>query len=175
MTQEINTCCFTGHRPQNFSFKFDETHPDCIRIKDALKKCIKELITNYNVSHFISGMALGVDIWAAETVLSLKQEFPHITLGSALPCETQAVKWNLESRERYYSILAKCDKETMLQKHYTPSCMNDRNKYMVDNSDYVITVWNGSGSGTGSTVKYALSKDKAVICIDPATATVKKL
>ena len=131
---------------------------------------ISELITDYNVSHFISGMALGVDTWAAEAVLSLKQEFPHITLESALPCETQAVKWNLESRERYYYILARCDKETMLQKRYTSSCMQDRNKYMVDKSDYVIAVWNGRGSGTGSTVKYALSKGKTVICIDPVSA-----
>ena len=53
--------------------------------------------------------------------------------------------------------------------------MQDRNKYMVDNSDYVIAVWNGTGSGTGSAVKYALSKDKFVICIDPKTAGVKKL
>lgn len=175
MMQEMNACCFTGHRPQNFSFKFDETHSDCIWIKDTLRKCIKELITDCNVSHFISGMALGVDIWAAETVLSLKQEFPGIILESALPCETQAIKWNQDSRERYYSILARCDKETMLQKHYTPSCMQTRNEYMVNNSGYVIAVWNGSGSGTGSTVKYALSKDKTVICIDPATASVKKL
>lgn len=175
MMQEMNTCCFTGHRPQNFSFKFDEAHPDCIRIKDVLRKCTKRLITKHGVSHFITGMALGVDIWAAEAVLSLKQEFPYITLESALPCETQAVKWNLESRERYYSILAKCDKETMLQKHYTLSCMQERNKYMVDNSGYVIAVWNGRGSGTGGTVKYALSKEKTVICIDPATASVKKL
>ncbi|MCK9479265.1 MAG: DUF1273 domain-containing protein [Firmicutes bacterium] len=175
MEEKIKTCCFTGHRPQNFRFKFDETHSDCIRIKHILKKCINRLITEYGVTHFISGMALGVDIWAAEIVLSLKEDFPYITLESALPCETQAVKWNQDSRERYYYILAKCDKESLLQKQYTPTCMQDRNKYMVDNSNYVIAVWNGSGSGTGSTVKYALSEGKTVICIDPTTAKVKKL
>lgn len=66
MMKKIKTCCFTGHRPQSFSFKFDETHPDCMRIKHVLKKSIKTLISKFSVQHFISGMALGVDMWANE-------------------------------------------------------------------------------------------------------------
>ena len=33
-----------------------------------------------------------------------------------------------------------------------------KNEYMVDNSDYVIAVWNGKPSGTGNTVTYARKK-----------------
>ncbi|MFU2368522.1 MAG: SLOG family protein, partial [Enterobacteriaceae bacterium] len=67
-------------------------------------------------------MALGVDLYAAEIVLNLKAKYPHITLESAIPCETQAVKWSVAARERYYNIAAKCDKETMLQREYTSDC-----------------------------------------------------
>ncbi len=140
-----------------------------------MSKCIKRLITEYGVSHFVSGMALGVDIWAAEAVLSLKGEFPHITLEAALPCETQAVKWNSQSRERYYQILSKCDKQTLVHARYTPTCMQDRNQYMVDSSYYIIAVWDGSASGTQNTIKYALSKEKFVICIDPVENKIKRL
>lgn len=30
------TCCFTGHRPVKFLFKYNEQHPDCIKIKTLL-------------------------------------------------------------------------------------------------------------------------------------------
>lgn len=47
--------------------------------------------------------------------------------------------------------------------------MMKRNKYMVDNSDYVIAVWNGKPSGTGNTVRCALNGKKEVYCIDTNT------
>ena len=95
--------------------------------------------------------------------------YPYITLESAIPCETQAVKWSVAARERYYNIAAKCDKETMLQREYTPGCMEKRNQYMVDHADYILAVWNGRPSGTGNTVRYAQKKGKFVIVIDPVS------
>lgn len=126
------------------------------------------------VTHFITGMALGIDVYAAEIVLDLKTKYPYITLESAIPCETQAVKWSVAARERYYNIAAKCDKETMLQREYTPGCMEKRNQYMVDHADYILAVWNGRPSGTGNTVRYAQKKGKFVIVIDPVSLDVKR-
>ena len=119
-------------------------------------------------------MALGVDMYAAEIVLDLKSKYPHITLESAIPCETQAIKWSVASRERYYNIAAKCDKETMLQREYTSDCMDKRNRYMVDHADYILAVWNGCPSGTGNTVRYAHKKGKPIIVINPASLDVTR-
>ena len=166
------TCCFTGHRPQSLPFGFNENDARCAALKKALREQIIHLIEKENVTHFISGMAIGIDMYAAEIVLDLKKSYPGITLESAIPCETQPVKWSEALRERYYNIAAQCDKETMLQTHYTPDCMDKRNKYMVDQSDVIIAVWSGSPSGTGKTVTYALSKGKPVIVIDPISLEV---
>lgn len=38
---------------------------------------------------------------------------------------------------------------------------------MVDNADILIAIWNGKGSGTGNTVKYAKSIGKKIIIINP--------
>lgn len=171
----MKSCAFTGHRPQNLPFGFREDDERCTALKETLKKQIISLITDENVTHFISGMALGVDMYAAEIVLELKKTYPGITLESAIPCETQAAKWNAAMRERYYGIAAQCDKETLLQTHYTHDCMDKRNRYMVDHADYIIAVWDGKPSGTGKTVMYAQSKGKVIIKVNPATLTVERL
>lgn len=169
------TCAFTGHRPQKLPFGLNEEDARCAALKEELRKQIINLIENENVTHFISGMALGVDLMAAEIVLDLKVSYPGITLESAIPCETQAVKWTVSQRERYYGIAAQCDKETMLQSHYTPDCMDKRNRYMVDHADFILAVWNGKPSGTGRTVTYARGKNRTVIVIDPVFLAVNRL
>ena len=52
--------------------------------------------------------------------------------------------------------------------------MQKRNEYMVDNSDYVIAVWNGKPSGTENTVKYANKKNKVVLLVDPQTLEIEE-
>lgn len=169
------TCCFTGHRPQGLPFQTDESHPDCVKLKALLRQEIVRLITEECVTHFITGMALGVDLMAAEIVLELKREYPQITLESAIPCEEQAIKWTVEQRERYYNIAEKCDKETMLQLAYTRDCMKKRNRYMVDNSAFVLAVWDGTfRSGTGQTVRYARELCKKVTVINPKTLALTR-
>jgi uncharacterized phage-like protein YoqJ len=167
----VKCCAFTGHRPQSLPFGFREAAPECT----ALKQCLREQIitlAELGVTHYISGMAIGVDMYAAEIVLELKAVYPKLTLECAFPCETQAVKWSEPLRERYYNIAAQCDQETLLQTHYTAGCMQRRNRYMVDQSDLLLAVWNGRPSGTGKTVLYAQSKGHSIWCIDPQTLQV---
>ena len=166
------TCAFTGHRPQNLPFRFNESDKRCIALKRKLQKLIVHLIEQHNVTHFISGMAIGVDMYAAEIVLDLKAKYPHITLESAIPCETQAAKWSEPLRDRYFKIAEQCDRETMLQTQYTPDCMQKRNRYMVDQADVLLAVWDGTPSGTGSTVQYARAQDKVVWILDPYSLEV---
>ncbi len=160
-------CCFTGHRPQNLPFGFNEGDSRCIALKKRLKEEIEKQITENGVTHFISGMALGVDTYVAEIVLDLKRTYQGITLEVAIPCEDQPNKWKERDRDRYYSLVEQCDKETMVSKRYTSDCMHKRNHYMVDASDIIIAVWDGSSSGTGKTVEYAKSSGKTVVVIDP--------
>lgn len=120
-----------------------------------------------NAIHFISGMAMGIDMICAETVLLLKDKYPEITLECAIPCETQAAKWSERYRDRYFYIVECCDKETMLETHYSSGCMQRRNKYMVDRADFVLAVWNGKPSGTQNTIKYAQITKKKIIYINP--------
>ena len=165
-------CAFTGHRPQSLPFGFNEADERCIALKQKLRDKIIRQIEENGVTHFITGMAIGVDMFAAEIVLGLKSAYNGITLECAFPCETQAEKWTEEQRDRYFDIASKCDKETLIQHHYTPDCMHKRNRYMVDQADFIIAVWDGRPSGTGKTVQYAQRQGKPVTIINPKTMSV---
>lgn len=169
------TACFTGHRPQNLICGFNEYHPASIKIKYQLERMIKGLINKKNVVHFITGMALGVDMWAAEIILELKTIYPYISLDAALPCKSQSYYWSKLSKERYKKLLQLCDTVTIIQEHYTADCMMKRNMYMVDNSSYVIAVWNGKASGTAKTIYYAKKMKKNVYCIDSETFKMRAI
>lgn len=165
---KIKKCCFTGHRPQSLPFDIEEEGESREGLKQKIKEEIEKLINNDDIRYFISGMALGVDMLAAELIIELKKKYPDIELEAAIPCEVQYIKWSAAQKQRYFNILLKCDRKNILQKNYSPKCMLRRNRYMVDASDIVLAVWNGEAGGTGSTVKYAEKQNKRIITIDPS-------
>ena len=84
--------------------------------------------------------------------------------------ERQAVRWPEALRNRYFSIAERCDKETMLQTHYTQDCLWKRNQYMVDHADIVLAVCNMRlHSGSKQTVLMALRRLKPVWLVFPDT------
>ena len=77
-------CMFTGHRPKGLPFGYNEKDCRCKKLKKMLKKLIVQKIQEENTSAFLSGMALGTDMFAAEIILELKRKFRDITL-TAVP------------------------------------------------------------------------------------------
>lgn len=169
---ETMTCAFTGHRPAGFVFKKDENHPDCRRIKTALGEWIRQLAQG-GVHTFITGMAQGTDLWAAEEVLTYKQTNPAVRLVAAVPCESQAERWEQATKQRYLDILARCDERVLVQQEYTPNCMMKRNRWMVTQADVIFAVYaGGARGGTAATVRYAQKKGKEIFVLDPVTFAV---
>ena len=167
-----SSCAFTGHRPNRFSFGYDEKDERCIKLKTTMREQISAL-TAGGVTDFYVGMVIGVDTWAAEIVLDLKKGNPNIRLIAVLPCETQADRWTLEQRERYFDILAQCDDVVTLNKYYTHSCMFERNRYIVDHAAFLLAVYDGDDKGgTAYTVSYGKKKDKKIIIIHPDSLEV---
>ena len=165
-------CAFTGHRPQNFPWGYNETSPDCVMLKEVLAEQIKTLVDD-GVTGFISGMAQGVDLWAAKIVLDLRRKSPEIKLSCALPCAEQEKKWPSAVQQEYRSILTQAHKVVMVGKEYTKECMLTRNRYMVKYADILLAVYRGKyQSGTGATVRYAQKLGRKIIMIDPITRIV---
>ena len=167
MKKEL-TCSFTGHRPEKLPWGFDEEDPRCVRLKQRLR-CAAEQAYADGYRHFIVGMARGCDLYFAEIVLELRERYPDVTVEAAIPCETQAAGWKEAERERYFDLVARCDLETMVQRHYDKGCMQRRNRYMVDRSARLIAVYDGMLGGTMYTLNYAMNRGVETIILELET------
>lgn len=155
---------FTGHRPEKLPWGSDESDCRCHALKFQIQTNIEqEIIQGTHV--FCCGMARGCDFYFAEAVLALKENHSDIRLEAYLPCESQPSRWPEEDQARYRRILAQCDRVHLLQHVYTKGCMIQRNRVMVDGADALMSVWDGSAGGTGSTVHYAVRQNKPVISL----------
>ena len=156
---------FTGHRPNKIG-GYDATNPLRIAVRKAIKEALQRAIAKFGESHrivVISGGALGVDQDAASVAHSLG--LPFIV---AVPCKGQDSKWPESSKKKYQTMLKYAERVVMVHDGpYNNTCMQDRNKWMVDNCHALVAVWDGTSGGTANCVKYARSVGKPIVMINP--------
>lgn len=148
-------CCFTGHRPNKLDYSENE-------IKPLLETAIDNAISDGYVT-FITGMAEGVDIWAAEIVLEKKKENKDLHLICAVPHPGFEKRRSQYEKERYEYIIKNADYVTTISDNYYRACYQKRNIWMVDRSSRVISVYNGKSGGTQNTINYAIKRGIEVI------------
>lgn len=150
--------CFTGHRPEKI-IASEHTIKD--KLKEEIIKAIKE---GYCV--FISGMARGVDLWAAEIVLQLRSNGYAIKLICALPYEGCEKNWNDEWQKRYHKVISEADYIKCVSPCYSQNCFQIRNEWMVNHSAKIIAVYNGKRGGTQNTLVYSYKKAISISVIN---------
>ena len=153
--KRTHRCCFTGHRPEKMAMTENQA------IKE-LEVAIRQAIDD-GFSVFISGMAPGVDIWAAEIVLRLrdKENLP-IKLIAANPHPNFIARWP-EWKKRYITVMEAADLTRDICDGYKRGVYQIRNEWMVDHSARVVAIWNGKPSGTKYTVEYSNRKNVSVV------------
>lgn len=169
----ILRCAFSGYRPQKMPFGFDELDQRCIDFKQRLHDTIESLIW-CGYSHFLSGGALGMDMYAAEIVLDFRQQYPWIGLEMVIPFDSQPDKWNDLYKERYRALLDKADIVTFISHEYSKGAIFLRNRYLVDNADLLLAAYDGQPGGTQLTCNYARKAGIDVCKIPPVVETAKK-
>ncbi len=164
------SCCFTGHRPEHLPWGHTQTRQDCMDFYLKLCRATEEMIDD-GCRIFYCGMARGVDLMAAQIVLGLREARPelHLKLIAVCPHADQASLWNAKDKQMYQVLLSMADEVVTIEPHYSPSCFHRRNRFMVDNCDYVIAGFDGvTKGGTASTVAYAKRRGKRILMVPPA-------
>lgn len=172
----MSACFITGHRPNRF--KFFEQDPQCLKIKDALKQEIKRLHDQQGIRCVWVGGAAGVDTWAAEIMLDLRQQdgYRGLELRVAIPFPEHGETFAPEQKKRYQRILNECTDSVVVCRSYRPDAYKKRDYYMVDRSVCGIAVYDmdkSIRSGTGMTFNYAAKRKRLpIIVIHPDTADI---
>ena len=162
-------CAFTGHRPSKLKIK-NEKDSDCVYIKKLLREEIMRAIDE-GYTGFISGMAPGTDLWAAEITMNIKLIYDiwnkNIHLYAAVPFAGQDKLWPDEIKERYYHILNQCDGIFYICQESSNAAYLRRNDFLVNHASKLIAVYNGSHGGTEYTINHAKKKGVDVSIILP--------
>lgn len=154
---ERKICTFTGHR-----------HIDADRIvllPGKLDALLDKLISE-GYRDFRCGGAQGFDTIAALKVLEKKKLFPDVKLHLFLPCRDQTRGWPENAKRAYTVVLERADSVTYTSESYTPSCMHERNRAMVDGSQLCVAYCTSSHGGTAYTLLYARREGVETLIID---------
>lgn len=153
----ITACAaFTGHR--SYRHEADE----------ALRRTVAALRSE-GVCRFLSGMAVGFDLAAAEAVLACRASDPAIRLIAAIPFRGQERRFPPDERRRFERIVAEADETYCLSESYHPACYHVRNDFLVARAATLVTWYDGTAGGTRYTVERARSCGRRLIHLHPAT------
>lgn len=173
------TICITGHREKNISPYGDNPLYRNITIQSVKLMLYRyiDMAVESGYTNFLSGLAMGTDLWAAEYILSKRKSNKKLRLFGAMPYLRHADFFSGE----YRNILKKVEQEADFlvtvndNPHirygspskgadYSKTLYRDRNYFMVDSAAAVIAFLNeeNSISGTAQTVNYAGRTGKAV-------------
>ena len=161
----VSVCCFTGNRPHRLPWGEHEDDVRCVIIKKKLTEQI-ELLIQSGIILFVCGMAQGADTYFVESVLSLKEKYPHIQIEGAIPYFGQADSWSEKERIRYEKNLALIDYKTVVSDKPSRFAPLKRNRYMVDKSSVLLSINYDKLGGSAYTEQYAMSKGVKIIKIN---------
>lgn len=155
LQQKDKTICFTGHRPQKFL--------DNIPISEkVIINSIKTLLTlmtadayNRGARYFLTGMAYGVDLWAGELLLYMKQFLPDLHIIAAVPHKNHENSFYGREKELLYKIGKASDAVLCISEKPSRWCFLKRNDYMLEHSGTVLGIIHVNEGGTAYTLQKA--------------------
>lgn len=156
--QRNSVCCFTGHRPEKLTIP-EETLS--LMLEQEIRNAIARKFTT-----FLTGMAKGTDIIAAEILLRLREQDTRLKLICALPYPNFGRRWGGNWMVRSQRILAEADEIRCICTSFSYAAYQKRNEWMVDHSSLVIAVFNGEKGGTKNTLDYVRGENVPCILID---------
>lgn len=145
---------FTGYRTAKISSDHRRTHEIVCDIRRRLSLEISALVQR-GYTTFLSGMAEGFDMLAAEEVIRVKLHNPTIHLIAVIPFAMQRHNLGERDRTRYDNILSHASEQITLADQYHISHFFRRNDFLVDNCSHLICYYDGQTGGTRYTIERA--------------------
>ena len=145
-----HACAFTGHRPEKLEAP-EET------VKKWLEERIRQSI-DFGYTDFITGMQKGVDLWAAEILIKIKNEGVPIRIIAACAFEGMDSGWKGDWKKLYEATIEAADEVNYICEAHSKGAYIKRDYWMVDHASKLIAVYTVSPGGTKKTYEYAKKK-----------------
>ncbi|WP_285766174.1 DUF1273 domain-containing protein [Peribacillus sp. SI8-4] len=138
----------TGYKAFEFGI-FKNDHEAVKYIKKAIEQRLLPMVEDGLEWVIISGQ-LGTELWGAEVVFALQEEYDQLKLGVLTPYLKQEESWNETNQEYYRSIVARADfVDSIFHKPYEgPQQLKIKNKYMVHKSDAMLIIFEDEKDGS---------------------------
>lgn len=148
----------TGYRPHELGI-FNDKHPGVPIIKKALENQLRPLLEDGLEWIVISGQQ-GVETWAAQVVLELKNDYPALKYSIITPFLEQEKNWNEHKQATYMHIVSKADFVTSVTKrpYEAPWQFIEKDKFIIDNTDATLLVYDEENEGSPKYVLQLLQK-----------------
>ena len=161
----------TGYRPHELGI-FNDKHPGVPVLKKALEQQFRLLIDEGLEWVIISGQQ-GVETWAVEVILEMKEEFPHLKYSVITPFLEQQKNWNEMKQMKYEEILSKADYVTTVTKrpYEAPWQFIEKDKFIIANTDGMLVIYDEDNEGSPKYVlrlaeKYEENHDYTILRIN---------
>lgn len=124
-------------------------------VKQALHREV-ELAVQDGFTYFISGFAEAVDLYFASIVAEIKKDNPYIYLEAAIPHHGR-----FKTKDKpFHELLGQCDAIGCHSEEYNAGVFMKRNRFMVNQSERVIAVFDGrKRGGTYATMQVRLHNE----------------
>ncbi|TDG00926.1 DUF1273 domain-containing protein [Paenibacillus piri] len=133
---------------------FSLKHKGIDIIKKAVTKQVIALIDDGLEWVIVSGQ-WGVELWAAEAVLELKETYGQLRLAVITPFLDQEENWSDEKKSRYQAVLKQADYVNSISKskYDGPWQFKEKNKFLLRNSDGMILLYDEEQDGSPKYIK----------------------
>ncbi len=135
----MRTCSVIGLLSDRNALMLEEQREYYLLLKSSILELIG-MVEGASAVRFSVSMEHGLGLSIAEIILELKNRYQNITLECVIPYETISDKWTISKRDRYFSIMARCDKETLLLKHCTRDYKRRCNSYLIGQSQFILVI-----------------------------------
>ena len=136
-------CSFFGHRNV------------FVDLRDKIENAAKKVISEYGVNTFYVGDRGEFDRQSVSAICSLKHEYPNIKLILVLPYLTNKLNTYKEYYQQQFDEIVI---PSVLDDVHPKGAITRRNRWMVEQSSYIISYINRDHSGAYTAVSYAKKK-----------------
>ncbi|PNZ31418.1 Uncharacterized protein conserved in bacteria [Staphylococcus petrasii] len=178
----MKTLYVTGYKSFELNI-FKDDMPEVKYLKAFIKHKLLQYIDEGLEWVLIQGQ-IGIELWAAEVVLDLKQTYPELKLGIITPFYGHTSKWNEVNQAKYNSIVEKADfLESVHHTEYEgPYQFKQTDQFMLDHTDMTLLIYDDEQEGSPKFFKRMLVDfmDKTnytcdIVAFDELTAFINDL